>query len=229
MYVASTTRAETVPAGPAAGTVDGMTQRALLVLLPALLLPVAGPPRAAYAVAGWQWPLPAPHRVVRGFEPPAHDWLPGHRGVDLAGATGEPVVSAGPGSISFAGHIGGLGVVVVRHAGGLETTYEPVRAAVHVGQRVDGGTLLGQMVRPGSHCAPAPCLHWGLRRGPDYLDPLSLVGAGRVRLLPMLSAGGGSWLTPAAGASVGSSAVALGGLIRRRRRRRPLTSETGRP
>ena len=28
------------------------------------------------------------------------------------------------------------------------------------------------------------CLHWGLRHGDVYLDPLALLGLGRVRLLP---------------------------------------------
>jgi len=192
----------------------------------ALLLPVAWPARVAHADPGWQWPIASPHRVVRGFDPPAHDWLPGNRGVDLAAFAGQPVVSAGAGTISFAGVIGGVGVVAVRHADGLETTYEPVRAVVHPGTRVQPGATLGAVLARGSHCAPAVCLHWGLRRGPAYLDPLSLVGAGQVRLLPMMSgAGGPAWLAPAAGgASVGSSAVIAGWAVavtRRRRRRLP--------
>ncbi len=40
-----------------------------------------------------------------------------------------------------------------------------------------------------SHCFPAACLHWGLIRGTgdtqEYLDPLTLVGSGPVRLLPL--------------------------------------------
>ncbi|GLW04924.1 hypothetical protein Misp01_00540 [Microtetraspora sp. NBRC 13810] len=35
-----------------------------------------------------------------------------------------------------------------------------------------------------THC-PTSCLHWGLRRGPLYLDPLLLVGATHPRLLPL--------------------------------------------
>ena len=35
------------------------------------------------------------------------------------------------------------------------------------------------------HCAPATCLHWGVLRGETYLDPLVLVGAVRVMLLPL--------------------------------------------
>jgi len=196
-----------------------MPSRALLVLLPALLLPLAGPPRLARADAGWQWPLPAPRHVVRGFDPPAHEWLPGHRGVDLAATAGADVVTAGDGLVSFAGRIAGVGVVTVRHPGGLETTYEPVRTAVRVGQILQAGAVLGRLVVRGSHCAPAACLHWGLRRGIDYLDPLSLVGAGRVRLLPLLT--GERGLPASAGVTaVGSSAVTVSWALARWRRRR---------
>ncbi len=31
---------------------------------------------------------------------------------------------------------------------------------------------------------PVVCLHWGARRGAEYVDPLGLLGSGRVRLLP---------------------------------------------
>src|SRR4051794_23552631 len=184
------------------------------------------PARLAHADASWHWPLAGPHQVVRAFDPPAHDWLPGNRGVDVAATAGGRVLAAGAGTVSFAGRIGRIGVVAVRHPGGLETTYEPVQAAVRAGARVGTGALLGVIMAQGSHCLPRVCLHWGLRRGTEYLDPLSLVGTGQVRLLPMLSGAAPTrWLAPAAGgASVGSSAVLVGWALvvtRRRRRRLP--------
>jgi hypothetical protein len=75
-------------------------------------------------------------------------------------------------------------VVVVDH-GSTRTTYEPVDATVAVGDTVPAGGTLGRLQLFGSHCFPAACLHWGLIEGRDhYLDPLTLVGAGPVRLLP---------------------------------------------
>ena len=196
----------------------------LLPLVAAVWVAGAIPAPAARADGRWQWPVPPPAAVLHGFAPPAHDWLPGHRGVDLAAGVGEPVLAAGAGVVAFAGAVGGVTVVAVRHADGLETTYEPVRPLVAAGAHVATGAVLGVLVGAGSHCAPQACLHWGLRRGGSYLDPLGLVGRVRVRLLPMLSdARGGSWVAPAvSGASVGSSAVAVGwaGLVLRRRRRR---------
>lgn len=133
----------------------------------------------------WHWPLqPAPDRVVRGFDPPAEPWLPGHRGVDLAGTPGQPVRAAGAGVVSFAGQIAHVGVVSIS-SGPLRTTYEPLAVTVHAGQTVQAGDVLGRLTLAGSHCAPAACLHWGLLRAADYLDPLALLGLEQVRLLPL--------------------------------------------
>lgn len=130
------------------------------------------------------WPLAPRPRIVEGFDPPAVRWGAGHRGVDLAGSPGAEVRAALPGRVSFAGRVAGRGVVVVDH-GGSRTTYQPVQARVDVGQQVGRGDVVGVLRREGSHCLPAACLHWGLRRGETYLDPLTLVGGGPVRLLPM--------------------------------------------
>jgi murein DD-endopeptidase MepM/ murein hydrolase activator NlpD len=144
-----------------------------------------GPIAIALVVALSAWPLrPVPDRVVRDFDPPALPWLAGNRGVDLAGHPGEPVRAAEAGTVSFAGRIAGIGVVSVT-SGALRTTYEPLRVAVRVGQPVSTGTVLGRLTLAGSHCRPAACLHWGLLRGNDYLDPLALLGLEQVRLLPL--------------------------------------------
>lgn len=140
--------------------------------------PVAGPTSAA------QWPLTPRPAVVSGFAPPSRVWAAGHRGVDLSGSPGQPVHSALAGQVTFAGTIAGRGVVVVRH-GAQRTTYEPVAATVRPGQQVDAGAAIGSLQIGRSHCFPAACLHWGLREGDTYLDPLSLLGGGPVRLLPL--------------------------------------------
>ncbi len=148
----------------------------LLSLLLTCVIAVGGP-----GLDAWRWPLgpPAP-RVLRGFSPPSSPWGPGHRGVDLAGRPGQAVYAAGPGRVSYADRLAGRGVVAIDH-GPLRTTYLPVRPSVHVGRLVASGTRIGVLER-GRHCR-VPCLHWGLRRGALYLDPLNLVQH-RVRLLP---------------------------------------------
>ena len=171
-------------------------------VLPLLSSPAVGPVRAsvvssigrdagavlpAAVPARFGWPL-TPARVVRRFDPPPRPWLPGHRGADLAGLPGAEVRAAGAGTVVFAGRVAGRGVVSVAHAGGLRTTYEPVAATVAAGDTVAPGTPLGTL-EPGHPGCPGPaCLHWGLRRGDLYLDPLALLGLGRVRLLPLAGA-----------------------------------------
>lgn len=149
--------------------------------LAALLLLAAPPPAPAAAAFGW--PLNPRPPLGRGFDPPAHDWLPGHRGVDLVGEPGRPVLVAGDGTVVFAGTVAGKPVVSVDHAGGLRTTYEPVRAVVAVGRRVTRGTVLGTLAA--GHPGCDGCLHWGLRRDRTYLDPLGLLRATPVRLKPL--------------------------------------------
>ena len=122
--------------------------------------------------------------MVDGFDPPDSPYGAGHRGVDLAGAPGQPVRTALPGTVTYAGPLAGRGVVVVDH-GATRTTYEPVAASVSVGDVLAAGDRIGTLQVPGSHCFPRACLHWGWIRGETYLDPLRLVGAGPVRLLPL--------------------------------------------
>ncbi|MFI6480172.1 peptidoglycan DD-metalloendopeptidase family protein [Nonomuraea sp. NPDC050663] len=131
----------------------------------------------------WSWPLPTRPHILRAFTPPPAPWLSGHRGTDLAAAPGTPVLSAGPGTIGHAGPIADRSVVTVIHPNGLRTTYLPVQPSVRPGQQVTTGTLLGVLQDAPGHCRVS-CLHWGLIRTRQYLDPLLLIGFGQVRLFP---------------------------------------------
>ena len=165
---------------------------AALLVIALVVAPVAasaGPPATAPSVpppppALWGLPLAGPPTVTRPFEPPPHPYAQGHRGADLAGASGAAVLAAGDGTVAFAGMVAGRPVVSIDHAGGLRTTYEPVDASVGAGQPVVRGSPLGTLAAGHAGCPVAACLHWGARLGETYLDPLSLLGAPRVRLLP---------------------------------------------
>ncbi len=133
---------------------------------------------------GYRWPVAGQPVVTRRFSPPPRPWLAGHRGVDIAGTSGEAIRAAGAGVVAFAGVVAGTGVVSVDHPGGLRTTYEPVLPLVHAGQRVTAGQPIGALVGGHPGCPVAACLHWGLRRGAEYLDPLLLLHAAPVRLYP---------------------------------------------
>ncbi|MER6566512.1 M23 family metallopeptidase [Streptomyces sp. NPDC001093] len=174
----------------------------LLGLAPAALAPCrswadtpplapAPPPPAPVPAVARTWPVGVRPPVLRGWEPPATVYGPGHRGVDLGAPAGSPVRAVAPGRVSFAGRVAGRGVVSVDLTGtDLRTTYEPVTALVRKGDEVRAGEAVGTVEATGSHCA-ATCVHWGLLRGKTYLDPLSLLPPwllhrGPPRLLPVL-------------------------------------------
>lgn len=130
-----------------------------LVLLLAVVPPAAGAPVL-------DPPVPGP--VLAGFDAPT-EYGPGHRGVDLGAPAGTPVRSPAPGTVTFAGRVVDAVWVTVDH-GPVRTTVGPV-AEIYVrrGQRVARGDVLGTSGR--AHGTAA--VHWSLRRGDTYLDPLA--------------------------------------------------------
>lgn len=142
----------------------------------ALVLVAGAPPVGASERV---WPLAG--AVVRGYDPPEERWAAGHRGVDLAGEPDAEVRSPRAGVVSFAGMVAGRPVVVVDH-GAERTTLEPVVATLPTGRSVAAGDVVGRLAPGHEPCPAAACLHWGLKRGEDYLDPLA--GLTTARLLP---------------------------------------------
>lgn len=154
--------------------------RAISVLVLAIALAFVSPsmPASAAALTGVS-PITG-LSVSRGFDPPAVKWGSGHRGVDLAATPGTVVRAPADGTVTYAKVLAGRPVLVISH-GALRTTLEPVRATVSVGTHVTRGQAVGVLVA-GHDCPAASCLHWGLKRGDQYLDPLSLLRS-EVRLL----------------------------------------------
>jgi murein DD-endopeptidase MepM/ murein hydrolase activator NlpD len=148
----------------------------------AVSLPAGAPPGGAYlpvgaggtAPAGWSWPLAPRPTVLRVFDPPPKPWLSGHRGVDLRAAPGgAAVTSPASGTVSFVGVVVDRPVITVDHGNGLRSSFEPVDSPLAHGAAVAKGDALG-LSQPG-HCGMIPCVHWGVRRGEEYLNPLAFV------------------------------------------------------
>ena len=158
---------------------------ALLLRLAFHTFAAAGPARSGSGDERWSWPLAPRPEVVEVFDPPEDPYGPGHRGIDLSGRIGQSVLAVADGRVRFVGMVAGRGVVVIDH-GDERSTYEPVIAAVDVGDRVRAGQIVGRLELVASHCWPSACLHLGRISGETYLDPLELLvgGAGPVRLLP---------------------------------------------
>jgi murein DD-endopeptidase MepM/ murein hydrolase activator NlpD len=154
----------------------------------------AATPQAGATLTGYVPPVPGvdpPSGVERPFDPPEEEWGAGHRGVDLTAPEGSRVLSPGPGVVTFAGQVARRGVVVVTHPAGLRSSLEPVVASVPVGTAVTAGAAVGVVegtpagggTTP-NHCAPRSCVHWGVRRGERYIDPLYLLDRPPIVLLP---------------------------------------------
>lgn len=160
----------------------GRRRRRLWSLCFVLLWGVAGP-APAFAYVDPTTGSPSASNVTRRAEIPEKNWLPGHRGVDLATRTGQEILSAEDGVVAFTGVVAGVPVVSVDHADGIRTTYQPVHATVRTGEKVQEGEPIGRMApASGDHAG----LHWGARTGKDaYINPLSLLDAPEIRLKPV--------------------------------------------
>ncbi|MCF4006384.1 M23 family metallopeptidase [Corynebacterium uropygiale] len=130
---------------------------------------------------------PSARKVLRPFDKPAQNWLPGHRGVDLDAPIGSDILAAEDGAVAFVGVVAGTPTLSIDHADGIRTTYQPVHAVVERGAQVKEGQLIGRLGHPFDGY---PGLHWGAKRGEDYLNPLSLLDAPVIRLKPVGGRGG---------------------------------------
>jgi murein DD-endopeptidase MepM/ murein hydrolase activator NlpD len=136
----------------------------------------------------WRSPL-AMARVSSRFNPQRmhpvlHIVMP-HTGVDFAAASGTPVYSCAPGVVRTAGDGGACGnMVQVQHANGLVSAYchlSRFAPGLHAGQRIEARHLIGYVGQTGR--ATGPHLHFAVKRGETFIDPLSLKLDG-FRLVP---------------------------------------------
>jgi murein DD-endopeptidase MepM/ murein hydrolase activator NlpD len=144
------------------------------VLAALLLLPAAAAPAETAPRPSWDWPLSPRPAVLRAFDPPDRPWMSGHRGVDLEAADDDgPVTSPESGTVSFVGVVVDRPVITIDHGGGLRSSFEPVDSPLAAGTLVAKGEVIGTL-QPG-HCGALACVHWGVRRGDAYVNPLEFV------------------------------------------------------
>lgn len=131
------------------------------------------PGAAASAQAG-EWMPPVGGSVVREFVEPIATYAAGHRGVDFAAPAGAGVRAANDGVVTFAGSVAGALHVVVSHDGGIRTSYSFLESIdVHVGDHVRRGQIVGHAGGAGEGHG-AGVLHFGVRVGARYVDPMLL-------------------------------------------------------
>jgi murein DD-endopeptidase MepM/ murein hydrolase activator NlpD len=100
-----------------------------------------------------------------------------HDGIDLAAPAGQPVKTAAPGTVLFAGEQKGYGlIVIVEHEGGLITLYAHNRdLRVKTGQKVRPGQVVATVGDSGR--TSGPHLHFEVRKDGVPVDPLDYLGA----------------------------------------------------
>jgi murein DD-endopeptidase MepM/ murein hydrolase activator NlpD len=139
---------------------------------------------------GWRSPVPLariasrfnPHRM----HPLLHVVMP-HNGVDFAAPPGTPVYAAAAGTLKSAGDGGPCGnMVQIDHPRGLTSAYchlQRFASGLHQGQRVEARQLIGYVGQTGR--ATGPHLHFAIRHGEIFVDPLAFRLDG-VRVIPPL-------------------------------------------
>lgn len=122
-----------------------------------------GPAPSFVATGAFIWP-------TRGYLSQGYWW--GHRGIDIANATGTPIAAADGGYVTFAGWspVGYGYMVTIDHGNGFVTLYAHLSQwYVSPGQAVARGQIIGAMGSTGR--STGPHLHFEIRYGGDLLNP----------------------------------------------------------
>lgn len=122
--------------------------------------PPGGPPYRSLL-----WPADGP--VTSGFGP---RWGRMHRGIDIGASLGAPIRAVNPGTVIFAGEMGGYGNVVLVDHGGYVTVYaHQSRLGTSEGARVSRGQTIGYVGNTGH--STGPHLHFEVRVAGTAVDP----------------------------------------------------------
>ena len=124
------------------------------------------------------WPCPASSRVTSGFgkrSSPTKGASSNHQGIDISAGTGSAIVAAADGDVVIATYSSSSGnYVMLSHGGGVYTLYLHCSSLnCSVGQHVSAGQTIAKVGSTG--ISTGPHLHFGLRSGGSYLNPLSYV------------------------------------------------------
>jgi murein DD-endopeptidase MepM/ murein hydrolase activator NlpD len=105
---------------------------------------------------------------------PLSGYVQQHPAIDYGAPSGTPVWAVGDGAVRSAGWLGDCGkAVVLRHRNGLETLYCHLSGvAVNAGAHVAQKQVIGWVGSTGA--STGPHLHYGVKRGGGFVNPLTL-------------------------------------------------------
>ena len=125
------------------------------------------PPMPAFT-GRWRWP--APGKIIRAYSGAVH------KGIDIVGERGDPVVAVADGKVVYAGTgISGYGrLLIVKHDETYLSAYgHNDTLLVSEGDAVKGGQSIARMGDSGPDSVK---LHFEMRRNGKPIDPQSLLG-----------------------------------------------------
>jgi murein DD-endopeptidase MepM/ murein hydrolase activator NlpD len=97
-----------------------------------------------------------------------------HTGLDIDGVTGDPIVAAASGTVTFSGWYGGYGNLVIVQAGNIEYYYAHASSLlVSEGERVQGGQRIARVGTTGR--VTGSHLHFEIRVDDNPIDPLPIL------------------------------------------------------
>lgn len=124
------------------------------------------------------WPLPSSSRITSRFggrSSPTEGASSNHQGIDVGASTGSAIVAAASGTVVISTYSYSAGnYVMLNHGGGVYTVYMHCsQLLVSEGQQVSQGQTIAKVGSTGY--STGPHLHFGIRSGGRYLNPLSYV------------------------------------------------------
>jgi len=145
--------------------------------------------RLALKTAPIHAPLIKMGRISSGFgnrADPFNSARAFHSGIDYPNPTGTPVLSAGKGTILYAGWKTGYGKFIeIDHGNGLVTRYGHLsKILVRAGQRINAGDLIGKVGSTGR--STGPHLHFEVRKNNVAVNPAPYLRVGE-RLASFIS------------------------------------------
>jgi murein DD-endopeptidase MepM/ murein hydrolase activator NlpD len=128
---------------------------------------------------GWRMPVPgAPitsHFNLKRFHPVLKKTHP-HLGTDFGAPTGTPIHATSYGTIDFIGPRGPAGnLIIIKHPGNIDSYYMHMHrfaSGLKKGDKVETFQVIGTVGNTGR--STGPHLHFGIKKGDQWIDPMSL-------------------------------------------------------
>lgn len=128
--------------------------------------------------------MPIAHgHIITEFVRPPTPYASGHRGIDIQASRGDTLLAPMDGIVSFSGKVGGKSVVSITQDVWI-VSFEPATTSLRVGDAVGKRDAFGEVSGSSDHC-DGRCVHWGVRKQGEYINPRTVVQPQQIRLLPV--------------------------------------------